>query len=179
MHRVVFTIVFLVAQNSAFATTSFWVSVGSFQDSTVAERVLNEASGALPEHFVLLRADTPNGVFQRVVSGPYASHESALTAQDHAKSGGYSDSWVFTTTADATLPAAPAETSSENAARSLLDNSGDVDYRGGLDSKDNDLPVESPIPRSAIDEPQLPTEVPEGYRLNSLYRDSVGTTPAN
>jgi SPOR domain len=178
MHRALIAIVLFAAQTTALAATSFWVSVASFQDPIVAERAMNEAAAALHEPLVIQRAETPNGVYQRVAMGPFLSRDAALTALDLAKANGYPDSWVFTV-AD---PAAPAESTVISAEDSseleqVLNDDATGSYTSAdLDAMEQELILSQPAQRPDLVEPKLPTEIPPGYRLNSLFRDGGGIT---
>jgi SPOR domain len=181
MHRALLAIVLVSATATAFGATSYWVSVGSFQDPAVAERAMTEAAAALHEHFVLQRAETPNGVYQRIATGPFASRDEATSALEHAKSNGYADSWVFAAAAGDVSPAEAGPVTGDDLSaleQVLNDDAGDSDVNADLDAMEGDVIVNQPARSLDLDQPVLPKEIPPGYRLNSLFRDGAATTPA-
>ena len=156
MNRALFVIVLFCAQHAVVANASFWVSVGSFQDPAVAERVVGEASSALNTTFSVQRTETANGVVQRVATGPFDTRDDAQITLDHAKAGGYPDSWIFSRQAD---------TSADGSNMAQL--SGD-----GTSSQGPVALQPQPTLQDLLKQvKELPTDIPPGYRLNQLYRD--------
>jgi hypothetical protein len=165
MNRAIFVIVLFCAQHAAVANASFWVSVGSFQDPAVAERVVGEASNALNTTFTVQRTETANGVVQRVATGPFDTRDDAQIALDHAKAGGYPDSWIFSR---------QTEGMTSGQAGGSADGS-NVVQTDGMNGAGYQPPVTlqpQPTLQDALKQVKdLPTEIPPGYRLNQLYRD--------
>jgi hypothetical protein len=159
MNRALFVIVLFCAQHAVVANASFWVSVGSFQDAAVAERVVGEASNALNATFSVQRTETANGVVQRVATGPFDTRDDAQIALDHAKAGGYPDSWIFSRQTDTSADGS-------NMAQDVAGSQGPVALQPQPTLQDLLKQVK-----------ELPTDIPPGYRLNQLYRD--GQPPAS
>jgi hypothetical protein len=170
MYRALFAIVFFCAQHAMAASASFWVSVGSFQDPVVAERVVGEASTALNETFSVQRSETANGIVQRVATGPFDSRDEAQTALDHAKVRGYPDSWIFSRQADAMTVTQAGDPDESNLARF------NGDSADAMQNNSIQQPYVAEQPQPTLQEllkqvKELPTDIPPGYRLNQLYRD--------
>jgi hypothetical protein len=160
MNRALFVVVLFCAQHAVAANASFWVSVGSFQDPAVAERVVGEASSALNTTFSVQRTETANGVVQRVATGPFDTRDDAQIALDHAKAGGYPDSWIFNRQSD---------TNGQDGSTADGSNMAQV---GGAGSQGPVALQPQPTLQDLLKQvKELPTDIPPGYRLNQLYRD--------
>ncbi|MCZ6618641.1 MAG: SPOR domain-containing protein [Gammaproteobacteria bacterium] len=151
--RPIFCLLALLWGNPGYADTEFWISVASSRDMEHVEEFRVQASGRLQETLSIATADTPKGVFFRVVAGPYLSYDSAEYTLRRAQDAGYADAWIFAEEGYLTA------------------------YRGA-DFDDLDLPPigELPAVQKLPTDPTARTplepvrEAPEGYQLHKLLR---------
>jgi hypothetical protein len=145
------------------AASEFWVCVATAEDADGAQLIVAQASSALHEPLLVRAVATSDGVRQRIVAGPYATHAAALTFQQRAQQSGYADSWIYAEEQGGNVDAGPMN------ARKYSDELPPVqDYQAGF---------QSPAVRAAIESGKVPTEIPAGYQLNKLFRDGVVPTP--
>src|SRR5262245_7315811 len=176
MNKTLFVTVLFCVQYAVDANASFWVSVGSFQDPAVAERVVGEASTKLNETFSVQRTETAAGVVQRVATGPFDSRDDAHVALDRAKAGGYSDSWIFSRQSD-TVTAAQAGSGADESNMARPNGNPDTGYGGSSGQPPVALQPQPTLQDLLKQVKELPTDIPPGYQLNQLYRD--GQAPAS
>ncbi len=144
----------LLCGNFGYADTEFWISVGSFRDSEHAEEYRVRASEKLQETFSVTMADTPDGYFYRVITGPFLSRDSSEYTLQRVHEAGFIDAWMLATEGSETA------------------------YRAT--NFDDDLPPLSElpvIPKLPVEEKEKPKlepfqEAPEGYKLHKLHRDA-------
>jgi len=145
------------------AASEFWVCVATAEDPDGAQLVASEGSRTLHEPLQVRAVETSDGVRQRILAGPYATHAAALAFQQQAQQSGYTDSWIYAEEPGGTRGAEFSNTTK---------------YSDELPSVQNDQdPFQSPVVRAAIETGRLPDEIPPGYQLNKLYRDGAVPTP--
>ncbi len=153
----------------------------------MAQSEMQRAATALHEPMELRQADTPNGPYQRVAAGPYASKELAAAALGRAQSGGFADAWIFSESRNgaSVAPTHPI-TSAADGVASIAAPIDDLDrryrYSDDIGALDDLAPLEydvgdyisKPV-ETLVEDPKLPTEIPAGYQLNQLFRDSASS----
>ncbi|MDP6374557.1 MAG: SPOR domain-containing protein [Pseudomonadales bacterium] len=157
----------LTAAPPALAETEYWVCIASFQARENAESALAEAGGDLVDPLSVVTADTPKGMFYRVVAGPYLSRDVAETGAIQAREEGYGGAWVLTMRGPVSIPS-----------DSVYDDDYGGDYELDL-SFDDDLPVydddfslSGPAERieTVTEYEQMVRTPPEGYQLHRMKR---------
>ncbi|MDA1075372.1 MAG: DUF5916 domain-containing protein, partial [Proteobacteria bacterium] len=152
--RLWFGTALLLFSVSAAAETQYWVVVGSFQDKAIAETVLQKASMDLLHSYQIQSAETPKGLFYRVLEGPYLTRQVAQRSVQDAASAGYAGAWLF----------ASQELFFEN-----FDDTSRYEDDIGVDQR-RSYPAREPAPV------EPPAEAPAGYGLHKL--EGAGPAPA-
>ena len=90
--------------NLSAHATEYWAALGSFRDSTGAERAMADASSRLSESFAIVPSDTPGGFYYRVLAGPYQTRALAEQSVLNAKQQGFGDAWLLAVAAQSLQP---------------------------------------------------------------------------
>jgi hypothetical protein len=159
---------------SASAESQYYVVLGSYATMTRAEEAQVQASERLPEAYGLVAADTPEGIYYRVVAGPYLGKERADTMLDRARSTGFADAWLLE---EASPLSEDYLSSSYLALETLSTETDDVEDRLLTGDGAYDAPPPEPARRNTDGPseegdggPILVEEAPPGYELHRLRR---------
>ncbi|MEM7101363.1 MAG: DUF5916 domain-containing protein [Pseudomonadota bacterium] len=153
----------------------YWVSVGSYQDESGAQKALTLAGEKLTEPFSVFGTQTPKGYFYRVASGPYFNREAAEAQVRQARELGFPGAWLWADRDEVFSTSEPFDTDLSSTYESDYDLGGSEDYTlpsydelplDDTEDSDSNLILEREIPEELVD------EAPEGYKLNKLRRDA-------
>ncbi len=180
----------------ASAARQYWVVVGSYQTSQLAEQERADARAMLDRDFEVLGADTPGDYVYRVMAGPF-ERSTANEFLQQAQQAHYEQAWLLPVSSEeAGLAVAAVENPAEFTSRP---GRFDGRYDSGLARKDeqqgelgipSEVPAEDPEPAEAlaplasepkstlwnpderVEPPVLVQKPPANFNLHRLRRDN-------